>query len=66
MYYIRNLKRGVPRSQLGLSLTRYIYLQCKLLVCPPRMDKRKKRSLKPKTGDEQHSSDSSDHELKSK
>lgn len=36
MYYIRNLKRGVPRSQLGLSLTRYIYLNLKLLFCPSR------------------------------
>lgn len=43
MYYIRNLKRGVPRSKLGLSLTRYVWLQCKLLLCPPRHQERKKQ-----------------------
>lgn len=42
IYYIRNLKRGVPRSQLGMSLTRYIYLQLKIAFCPPRnLDKKK-------------------------
>lgn len=40
MYYIRNLKRGVPRSQLGLSFTRYCWLQLKLLFCPPRQPER--------------------------
>jgi len=42
IYYIRNLKRGVPRSQLGMSLTRYIYLQLKLVFCPPRNVDRQK------------------------
>lgn len=41
-YYIRNLKRGVPRSKLGMSLTRYIYLRLKLVFCPPRNLERKK------------------------
>lgn len=45
VFYIRNIKRGVPRSKLGLSLTRYVYLQLTMLLCPPRLDLKRKRSL---------------------
>ena len=45
VYYIRNIKRGVSRSKLGLSLTRYIYLQVRMLLCPPRLDVKRKRQM---------------------
>ena len=42
VYYIRNINRGVSRKKLGLSLTRYIYLQVRILLCPPRLEGQKK------------------------
>ena len=43
IYYLRNIKRGVPRNKLGLSLPRFIYLQLRMLLCPPRLDAKRKR-----------------------
>lgn len=38
MYYVRNLKRGVSREKLGMSLTRFIKLKIQLFFCPHRFD----------------------------
>jgi len=38
MYYVRNLKRGVPREKLGMSLARFIKLKVQLFFCPHRFD----------------------------
>jgi len=42
MYYVRNLRRGVPREKLGMSIFRYIKLQVQLYFCPDRFDHPKK------------------------
>ena len=38
MYYVRNLRRGVPRDQLGMGIFRFIKLKIELLFCPSRFD----------------------------
>lgn len=44
MYYIRNIKRGVPRSKLGISWIRYVWLRSKILFCPqPDYEYKKKK-----------------------
>ena len=42
MYYVRNLKRGVHRKQLGMTIFRYIKLNVQLFFCPHRFDQLKK------------------------
>ena len=41
MYYVRNLRRGVPRQKLGMGIFRYCKLQIQLLLCPQRFDRPK-------------------------
>lgn len=36
MYYVRNLRRGVPRQKLGMGIFRFIKLKVQLLLCPDR------------------------------
>lgn len=36
MYYVRNLRRGVPRQKLGMGIFRYIKLKVELMFCPDR------------------------------
>lgn len=38
MYYVRNLRRGVPRNKLGMGIFRYIKLKVQLLLCPDHFD----------------------------
>lgn len=42
MYYVRNLRRGVPRKKLGMGIFRYIKLQTQLFFCPHHFDHLKK------------------------
>lgn len=38
MYYVRNLRRGVPRNKLGMGIFRYIKLKVQLMLCPHHFD----------------------------
>jgi hypothetical protein len=38
MYYVRNLKRGVPRERLGMGIFRYLKLKVQLFLCPHYFD----------------------------
>ena len=38
MYYVRNLKRGMPRERLGMGIFRYIKLKVQLYLCPHYFD----------------------------
>lgn len=38
MYYVRNMRRGVPREKLGMSIFRYWKLKAELIFCPSRFD----------------------------
>lgn len=42
MYYVRNLRRGVPRQKLGMGIWRYMKLKVQLFLCPHRFDHPKK------------------------
>jgi choline-phosphate cytidylyltransferase len=42
MYYVRNLRRGVPRQKLGMGIFRYIKLKVQLVLCPDRFNHPKK------------------------
>jgi choline-phosphate cytidylyltransferase len=42
MYYVRNLRRGVPRQKLGMGIFRYVKLQVQLYFCPHNFDHAKK------------------------
>jgi choline-phosphate cytidylyltransferase len=38
MYYVRNLRRGVSRQKLGMSIFRYVKLRFQMYVCPHHFD----------------------------
>ena len=38
MYYVRNLRRGVPRQKLGMGIWRFCKLKIQMMVCPHRFD----------------------------
>jgi choline-phosphate cytidylyltransferase len=42
MYYVRNLRRGVPRQKLGMGIWRYMKLKVQLMLCPERFNHAKK------------------------
>lgn len=42
MYYVRNLRRGVPREKLGMGVFRYMKLKFEMMVCPDRFEHHKK------------------------
>lgn len=42
MYYVRNLRRGVPRQKLGMGIFRYVKLQVQMYFCPHHFDHAKK------------------------
>jgi choline-phosphate cytidylyltransferase len=42
MYYVRNLRRGVPRSKLGMGIFRYVKLRVQMFLCPHHFDHAKK------------------------
>ena len=42
MYYVRNLRRGKSRQELGMGVFRYIKLKTQLFFCPHHFDNPKK------------------------
>jgi choline-phosphate cytidylyltransferase len=42
MYYVRNLRRGVPRQKLGMGIFRFCKLKVQMFFCPHRFDHAKK------------------------